>query len=196
MMWKRVLLSAAAAFAVLASATLASAASASSAVSSTPAAGASASRNAHPKQYRLDLYELHTGERLDVIYRIGNHYIPGAVAKLDYLLRDYRTGTVKGYDLQEFDLLHDLMVRLGRPDGEIDIVCGYRTPKTNTWLRDHTSGVALHSEHMQAKAIDIRVPGVPTFKVRNTALAMHRGGVGYYARSNFVHVDVGPVRHW
>ena len=195
-MWKRVLPPAAAIAAALSGILLAVSAGASSAVSSSPAVGASASRNAHPKQYRLDLYELHTGERLDIVYRVGNHYLPGAVAKLDYLLRDYRTGKVKDYDLHEFDLLHDLMARLGRPNGEIDIVCGYRTPQTNHWLRVHTSGVAKHSEHMQAKAIDIRVPGVPTAEVRNAALAMHRGGVGYYARSNFVHVDVGPVRHW
>lgn len=196
MMWKSVLLSAAATIAVLSSTTLVSMAGASSAVSSSPAAGASASRNVHPTQYLLDLYELHTGERIDVVYRIGNHYLPGAIAKLDYVLRDYRTGTVKDYDLQELDLLHDLMARLGRPNGEIDIVCGYRTPHTNNWLREHSHGVALHSQHMQAKAIDIRVPGVPTAKVRDAALAMHRGGVGYYAKSNFVHVDVGPVRHW
>ena len=196
MMWKRVLPPAAAIVVALSGTILAISAGASSAVSSPPAVGASASRNAHPKQYRLDLYELHTGERLDIVYRVGNHYLPGAVAKLDYLLRDYRTGKVKDYDLHEFDLLHDLMARLGRPNGEIDIVCGYRTPQTNHWLRVHTSGVAKHSEHMQAKAIDIRVPGVPTAEVRNAALAMHRGGVGYYARSNFVHVDVGPVRHW
>lgn len=195
-MWKRVLPPAAAIAAALSGILLAVSAGASSAVSNPPAVGASASRNAHPKQYRLDLYELHTGERLDIVYRVGNHYLPGAVAKLDYLLRDYRTGKVKDYDLHEFDLLHDLMARLGRPNGEIDIVCGYRTPQTNHWLRVHTSGVAKHSEHMQAKAIDIRVPGVPTAEVRNAALAMHRGGVGYYARSNFVHVDVGPVRHW
>lgn len=195
-MWKRVLPLVAAIVVALSGTILAVSAGASSAVSSTPAVGASASRNAHPKQYRLDLYELHTGERLDIVYRVGNHYLPAAVAKLDYLLRDYRTGTVKDYDLHEFDLLHDLMARLGRPNGEIDIVCGYRTPQTNHWLRVHTSGVAKHSEHMQAKAIDIRVPGVPTSEVRSVALAMHRGGVGYYARSNFVHVDVGPVRHW
>lgn len=195
-MWKRLLLSAAAAVAVLSGTTLGFAAGASSAASRTPAAGASASRNANPTQYRLDLYELHTGERLNIVYRIGNHYVPGAIARLDYLLRDYRTGSIKAYDLREFDLLHDLMVRLDRPDGEIDIVCGYRTPQTNHWLRVHTSGVAEHSQHMLAKAIDIRVPGVPTAEVRNVALSLHRGGVGYYPRSNFVHVDVGPVRHW
>ena len=103
---------------------------------------------------------------------------------------------MKDYDLKEFDLLHDLMARLGRPDGTIDIVCGYRTPWSNNYLREHGHGVALHSQHMEAKAIDIRIPGVPTAEVRDTALALHRGGVGYYQQSDFVHVDVGPVRRW
>ena len=148
------------------------------------------------EQYRLRLYHLHTGQHIDVVYRVGNRYLPDAVAQLDQFLRDHRTGDEKDYDVKEFDLLHDLMARLGRPNGEIDIVCGYRTPWSNNWLRQHGHGVALHSQHMEAKAIDIRIPGVPTAQVRDTALAMRRGGVGYYASSNFVHVDVGPVRHW
>jgi uncharacterized protein YcbK (DUF882 family) len=158
----------------------------------------SADRNTRvsPEQYRLRLYHLHTGEQIDVVYRVGDRYLPNAVAQLDHFLRDHRTGDVKHYDLKEFDLLHDLMVRLGHPDGTIDIVCGYRTPWSNNYLREHGHGVALHSEHMQAKAIDIRIPGTPTVTVRDAALALHRGGVGYYAESNFVHVDVGPVRHW
>ena len=146
--------------------------------------------------YRLHLYHLHTGEHIDVVYRIGDHYLPDAVARLDHFLRDHRTGDVKDYDLKEFDLLHDLIARLGHPDGEIDIVCGYRTPWSNNFLREHGHGVALHSEHMEAKAIDIRIPGVPTAQVRDAALAMQRGGVGYYAQSDFVHVDVGRVRRW
>jgi uncharacterized protein YcbK (DUF882 family) len=146
--------------------------------------------------YRLHLYHLHTGESIDVVYRIGDHYVPEAVAQLDHFLRDHRTGDVKDYDVREFDLLHDLIARLGHPDGVIDIVCGYRTPWSNNYLREHGPGVALHSQHMEAKAIDIRVPGVSTAQVRDTALAMQRGGVGYYAQSDFVHVDVGRVRHW
>jgi uncharacterized protein YcbK (DUF882 family) len=88
------------------------------------------------------------------------------------------------------------MARLGHPNGVIDIVCGYRTPWSNNYLRQHGHGVAEHSQHMEAKAIDIRIPGVPTAQVRDTALAMQRGGVGYYAQSDFVHVDVGRVRRW
>ena len=149
-----------------------------------------------PEQYRLKLYHLHTGERIDVVYRVGDRYVPDAIAELDHFLRDHRTGDVKDYDVREFDLLHDLMARLGHPNGEIDIVCGYRTPWSNQYLRDHGHGVAEHSQHMEAKAIDIRVPGVATAEVRDAALAMARGGVGYYRESDFVHVDVGRVRRW
>ncbi len=146
--------------------------------------------------YRLRLYHLHTGEHLDVVYRIGNQYLPDRIAELDHFLRDHRTGDVKDYDIKEFDLLHDLLARLGRPDSEIDIVCGYRTPWSNSYLREHSRGVALHSQHMEAKAIDIRIPGISTAAVRDAALSLRQGGVGYYAQSDFVHVDVGPVRRW
>jgi uncharacterized protein YcbK (DUF882 family) len=162
--------------------------------SSLRAASGDVPANAEP--YRLRLYHLHTGERIDVVYRVGDRYLPDAVAQLDRFLRDHRTGDEKDYDVKEFDLLHDLMARLGHPNGEIDIVCGYRTPWSNNYLREHGHGVALHSQHMEAKAIDIRVPGVATAQVRDTALAMQRGGVGYYASSDFVHVDVGRVRRW
>lgn len=154
-----------------------------------------AAGSSSPK-YRLHLYNLHTGESINVVYRIGSQYQPQAVSELDEFLRDYRTNTVRDYDVREFDLLHALMLRLGEPNGVIDIVCGYRTPHTNEWLRQHGHAVALHSQHIQAKAIDIRVPGVSTARLRDAALSLHRGGVGYYPHSEFVHVDVGPVRRW
>ncbi len=149
-------------------------------------------------KYELKLHHLHSGETLDVVYRIGNTYIPAAIEKLDYFLRDSRTQDEKAYDPSEFDLLHNLMTRLGRPQGIIDIVCGYRTPMTNEYLRHRgrDTGVAKNSQHVQAKAIDIRVPGVRTRYLRDAALSLDAGGVGYYPRSQFVHVDVGPVRQW
>jgi len=149
-----------------------------------------------PTPYRLHLYHLHTGERIAVVYRVGDKYIPTAVAELNHFLRDHRTGDTRDYDVREFDLLHDLLIKVGQPDGEIDIVCGYRTPWSNNYLRQHGHGVALHSQHMEARAIDIRIPGIPTSDIRNAALSLQRGGVGYYAQSGFVHVDVGPIRHW
>lgn len=157
---------------------------------------ADASPSADSVSYRLRLYHLHTGERLDLVYRIGDQYLAAPIAELDHFLRDHRSGDVKDYDIREFDLLHDLLVKLGRPDSEIDIVCGYRTPASNSYLRKRGPGVALNSQHIEAKAIDIRIPGVPTAEVRDAALSLQRGGVGYYEKSDFVHVDVGPVRRW
>jgi uncharacterized protein YcbK (DUF882 family) len=146
--------------------------------------------------YRLKLYHLHTEERTDVVYRRGDNYIPYAIVRLDHFLRDHRTGDVISLDPDVFDLLHDLTVAIRRPDAEIDIVCGYRTPWSNEFLRRTTSGVASHSLHVLGEAVDIRIPGVPTARLRDAALALHRGGVGYYPESGFVHVDVGRVRHW
>jgi uncharacterized protein YcbK (DUF882 family) len=144
------------------------------------------------------MHHLHTGEDIDVVYRIGDTYIPNALDQLNHFLRDHRTEDVSGYDPKEFDLLYELMTRLGRPNGVIDIICGYRTPESNNFLRTRSAdtGVAEHSQHMLAKAIDIRVPGVSTVALRNAALALHAGGVGFYPVSQFVHVDVGPVRTW
>ncbi len=148
------------------------------------------------KTYRLRLYHTHTNERIDIVYKDGDEYIPGAVDRLDQFLRDHRTGDVRQLDSRLFDLLHDLTASVGKPDGEIDIVCGYRTPWSNEFLRRTTSGVASRSLHMEGEAIDIRIPEVPTLRLRNAALALHRGGVGYYPQSRFVHVDVGRVRWW
>lgn len=130
------------------------------------------------------------------MYRRGNEYIPSALAKLDFLLRDHRNGEVHRYDPKVFDLLVQLSAAVGHPNGEIDVICGYRSPGTNHYLRVHTAGVAQHSLHMKAEAIDIRMPGVNTEYLREKALALHEGGVGYYPHSNFVHVDVGRVRRW
>jgi uncharacterized protein YcbK (DUF882 family) len=150
------------------------------------------------QHFHLKLHHLHTGESLDVVYKIGNTYVPSGLAKLNYFLRDHRTNDEGHYDPKEFDLLHDILAKLGRADSEIDIVCGYRTPQSNTFLRTRSAntGVAQNSQHIQSRAIDIRIPGVSTVKLRDTALSLGLGGVGYYPVSQFVHVDVGPVRRW
>jgi uncharacterized protein YcbK (DUF882 family) len=149
-------------------------------------------------EYRLRFYHTHTRERLDVVYRRGDQYIPAALDELDHFLRDHRTGDVRHFDPRLFDLLHDLTASLGDSGGEIDVICGYRTPWSNEFLRTRSAhtGVAQHSLHMQAEAIDIRLPGIPTSELRDAALRLHRGGVGYYRSSDFVHVDVGRVRRW
>lgn len=147
-------------------------------------------------EHRLLLYNTHTAERIGIVYRRGDQYIPSALAKLDYFLRDYQTTDVRHFDPRLYDILSDLTVSIGRPGGEIDIVCGYRTPSTNESLRAHTTGVAKNSLHIQAEAIDLRMPGINTLKLRQAALALRRGGVGYYPHSDFIHVDTGRVRQW
>lgn len=146
--------------------------------------------------HQLRLFHTHTGERLDVVYRVGDQYIPEALDKLDHFLRDHRTGDIHHYDPRLFDLLSDLTASVGRAGAELHVICGYRSPWSNEFLRTHTVGVAQHSLHMQAEAIDIRLPGLNTSAFRDAALALHRGGVGYYAKSDFIHVDVGRVRRW
>lgn len=155
-------------------------------------------RVAVPKEpaYELRFFHTHTNQHLDIVYRRGDKYDPAALEQLSFFLRDHRTGDVREYDPRLFDLLHDLTASLGEPNAEINVVCGYRTPWSNNFLRSRSRAVAKHSLHMQAMAIDIRLPGVSTAELRDAALHLHEGGVGYYAREQFVHVDVGRVRRW
>lgn len=148
------------------------------------------------QEHRLRLYHTHTGERIDIVYRRGDEYIHEAEEQLDHFLRDHRTGEVKHYDPHLFDILSDLTVAVGHPGAEIDIICGYRSPWSNEFLRARSSGVAKNSLHMQAHAIDVRMPSVNTLALRNAAIQLGRGGVGYYPRSGFVHVDTGRIRTW
>ena len=147
-------------------------------------------------EFRLHLRNLHTEERLDVVYRVGSEYVPQALESLDHILRDHRSGDVHHFDPRLFDLLTDLTAAVGQPEAEINILSGYRSPESNAYLRQHSSGVAKNSLHMQAEAIDIRVPEVKISQLRKAAISLERGGVGYYPRSNFIHVDVGQVRRW
>ena len=147
-------------------------------------------------EHRVLLYNTHTAERIDIVYRRGEEYLPDALAKLDNFLRDHRTGEVRHFDPHLYDILSDLTTAVGHPGGELDIVCGYRTLSTNESLRAHTTGVAKNSLHIQAEAIDLRMPGIDTLELRRAALALGRGGVGYYPHSDFIHVDVGRLRQW
>jgi len=144
----------------------------------------------------LRLYHTHTGEHIDIIYRHGDEFLPEAEEQLDHFLRDHRTGDVRHYDPRLFDILSDLTRSVGHPGAEIEIICGYRSSWSNELLRSKSQGVARNSLHMQAHAIDIRIPGVSTVALRDAALALGRGGVGYYPKSGFVHVDTGRVRTW
>lgn len=149
-----------------------------------------------PPEHRLRLYHTHTGQWLDIVYRRGDTYLQDAIARIDYFLRDHRTGEVRHFDPRLYDILENLALAVGRPGGEMDIVCGFRAPWSNEFLRTHTAGVARNSLHIQAEAIDFRMPGVNTARLRDAALSLRRGGVGYYPGSDFIHVDVGRVRQW
>jgi uncharacterized protein YcbK (DUF882 family) len=137
------------------------------------------------------------GETIDTIYRVDDRYIPEALDNLSQFLRDRHNDEVKSYDPRTFDVLHTMLRKLNRSSSVIEILCGYRTKETNDALREGgTTNAAEHSEHIEANAIDIRVPGIPAVKLRNAALSLCAGGVGYYPKGQFVHVDTGPVREW
>ncbi len=137
----------------------------------------------------------HTGDQIKLTYFEKGRYIKDALHEINHLFRDYHNDSVHPIDPalldQLYDLKHALEVR--KP---FHIVSGYRSPATNADLRKHSDGVAKNSLHMQGRAIDIRIEGLDTRRIRNAALAMQRGGVGYYERSDFVHLDTGSVRTW
>ena len=148
-------------------------------------------------KYELKLVRAYTGEVLNVVYRIGDTYIPDALTKLNEFLRDSHNEEVSDYDPRTFDVLHTMLAKLGKSNSPVNILSAYRTQETNDMLRESgTTNAALHSQHIEAKALDIRVPGVSAPLLRDAALSLDAGGVGYYPKSQFVHVDVGPVRQW
>ncbi|BDG09145.1 YcbK family protein [Anaeromyxobacter paludicola] len=149
-----------------------------------------------PAARRLRMLHAHTGERLDVTYAEGGEVLPKALAEVDRFLRDFRTGEVHAMDPRVLDVLWALARAAGRPLGTFEIVSGYRSPWTNAMLHERSAGVAVHSLHLEGKAIDLRLPGVPTSDLRALALGLRRGGVGYYPAADFVHVDTGRVRRW
>jgi uncharacterized protein YcbK (DUF882 family) len=146
----------------------------------------------------LSFFHTHTGERLKIAYCCDGVYQPEALVQLNHLLRDFRIDQEKPIDPKLFDLLHELGGTL-ETDQPYHIISGYRSPATNTMLRErggaHT-GVASSSLHMVGKAVDIRLPGVKLDHLRSAAASLKLGGVGYYPSSNFVHVDTGRVRYW
>lgn len=152
-------------------------------------------RRIHPGERRLAFYNLHTGEQLKTVYWAEGSYVSDALKEINWILRDYRRNKVKPIDLRLLDLLHALDRKLETRQ-PFHIICGYRSPATNEYLRKHTAGVAKHSMHIEAKAADIRIPGCHLPALQRAALTLHRGGVGIYPVSDFIHVDVGRVRHW
>lgn len=143
----------------------------------------------------LGFVNTHTNEKILATYWSNGVYDKGALKDINYVLRDHRTNEVARIDPTLLDLLVDLHRRTGSRKA-YQIISGYRSPKTNAILAAASNGVAKHSLHMEAKAVDIRLYDVGLKDLRDTALAMKAGGVGYYAKSDFVHVDTGRVRHW
>ena len=141
------------------------------------------------------VHNLHTGESISAIYFDRGEYVPDALAAMNHVMRDFRTGDVHEMKPQLFDLWHTIrdVTESRQP---FQIISGYRSPKTNEMLHEASNGVAQNSYHMKGMASDIRLEDVELAQLHRAALAIGRGGVGYYPSSDFVHVDIGPVRHW
>ena len=150
-----------------------------------------------PDARTLRLYHVHTRESLVVTYKRNGRYVPSAMAQLDYFLRDWRTNKYVSMSGETIDLLWELHNELGSKQ-PINVICGYRSAQTNALLKRIGRQVAMRSEHLSGRAIDVQFPDVPLKLLRNRALALQAGGVGYYPMSEggFVHVDSGRVRHW
>jgi uncharacterized protein YcbK (DUF882 family) len=144
---------------------------------------------------RLGFKHLHTGETLDVAYWENGAYVPDALGAVNHVLRDWRTGDVHVIEPKLLDLLTALQTRLDKQE-RFEVICGYRSPATNAMLHEQSSEVATHSLHLVGQAIDIHLPGVELATLRDAASSLQLGGVGYYPQSDFVHVDIGRVRHW
>ena len=149
-----------------------------------------------PKTRSLAFDHTHTGERISLIYAVDDQYVPDSLVAFNHLLRDHYSGQVGAIDPRLFDLLHQLQQTLGVEEA-FSVISGYRDPATNSMLqRTRGGGVAKHSLHMEGKAIDIRLAGVPLEDLRDASLSLKLGGVGFYPREQFVHVDTGRLRNW
>jgi uncharacterized protein YcbK (DUF882 family) len=160
-----------------------------------PGKGFAASRRFCPPKRSLSFYNTHTGEELEVAYWSHGRYRKRALADIDRILRDHRTGDVKAIDIRLLDLVHALGQALDAR-GPFHVISGYRSPKTNALLRTKGNGVASRSLHLQGKAVDIRLPGCDLAVLRRAAQELRGGGVGYYPEPDFLHIDVGRLRYW
>ena len=147
------------------------------------------------EQRRLTFHHTHTNEKLSIDYFAGHRYLTEALQKVNYFLRDFRTGDKYPMDPQLLDILYSVQQATGN-HGTFEIISGYRSPATNEKLRRRSSGVAKHSLHMQGRAVDIRLTDVSIDAIRHAAIDLKSGGVGIYRRSNFVHLDTGRFRTW
>jgi len=157
-----------------------------------PSGWASLARN---PEHSLAFLNLHTGESLKTTFRADGALIDQELTAINQLLRDHRSGEIYRMDPLLLDALY-LLQQSVDVDGPFHIISGYRSPRTNAKLHASSNGVAKRSLHMQGKAVDIRLPGCKLKDLRNAALALKAGGVGYYPGSDFIHVDTGRVRRW
>ncbi|XHY20928.1 hypothetical protein ViNHUV68_16360 [Vibrio sp. NH-UV-68] len=150
----------------------------------------------YPEEPRsLALTNLHTREALETCYFDGAEYVSKELRRINHLCRDFRRNEVHPMDKRLFDHISQIQTELG-VESEVQIISGYRSPATNEALRSRSDGVAKKSYHMLGQALDFRLDGVELKRVRDIARELDFGGVGYYPRSNFVHIDTGPVRYW
>jgi uncharacterized protein YcbK (DUF882 family) len=143
----------------------------------------------------LSMTNVNSGESINVTYWSNGTYHRDALDQLNHFLRDVKTGEQTEMDPHVLDVLWHTEQIVGF-HGTVEILSAYRSPETNAWLASVSSGVAQDSQHMNGNAMDIRMPGVPVYKIRQAALSLQMGGVGFYPRSGFVHIDTGPIRHW
>lgn len=148
-----------------------------------------------PAPRSLSFYNTHTKESLDVCYFKNGHYDLKALNRINFILRDHRTGDIYPIARGLLDLLEKVASKV-KNQKTFHVISGYRSPATNAMLRSITTGVARKSLHLAGKAIDVRLPNYSTLELRNLCIDLHRGGVGYYSKSNFVHLDIGHVRNW
>lgn len=147
------------------------------------------------KERTLFFFNTHTGERLDACYFAKGRYQAEALKTINHILRDHRTGEIKSIRIRLLDLLYSISTSFDNPV-RFQIISGYRSPETNAMLCKKTTGVGRSSLHMEGKAADIRVSGCDTKMLQRICMKFQAGGVGYYPKSDFVHVDIGPVRYW
>jgi uncharacterized protein YcbK (DUF882 family) len=143
----------------------------------------------------ISLFNIHTAEKLSVEYCTDGEYADEALQAINHILRDFRTGEIKPIDLRLLNLLHAITNKI-KSGSQVHIISGYRSQATNLSLTKKSGNVAKHSLHMDGKAIDLRIPGCDLSTLREVAWGMQSGGVGYYAKSDFVHIDTGRVRFW
>lgn len=144
---------------------------------------------------RISFRNTHTGETFSGVYRVGDKYLPDAFDRINIVLRDFRSNELFPIDPRVMDIIYTVH-QMTKQNDPYEVLSGYRCPKTNANLRSHSEGVAKNSLHMTGQAIDLRLPGFNTKQIRSLAISLKAGGVGYYPKSDFVHMDSGDVRTW